>query len=49
MMDPKDSLWIDTTAHSPYPMRKNGFQIIHKQDGDDTKKELEKGDIFETE
>ena len=49
MMEPRDSLWIDTTAHSPYPMRKNGFQIIHKQDGDDTKKELEKGDIFETE
>lgn len=49
MMEPRDSLWIDTTAHTPYPMRKNGFQIINKQEGEDTKKELEKGDIFETE
>jgi hypothetical protein len=49
MMDPKDSLWIDTTDHTPYKMRKNGYTLIHKQDGEDTKKELDKGDIFETE
>lgn len=29
---PKDSLWIDTTTGTPYPLRKNGFQIIKKID-----------------
>jgi len=48
MMNPKDSLWIDTTDHTPYKMRKNGYTIIEKQDGEDTKKELDKGDIFTT-
>lgn len=28
MTEPRDSLWIDMTAHSPYPMRKNGFVKI---------------------
>lgn len=27
---PKDSLWIDMTEHSPYKLRKNGFQMIAK-------------------
>lgn len=48
MMNPKDSLWIDTTDHTPYKMRKNGYTIIEKQDGEETKKELDKGDIFTT-
>ena len=30
MLEPKDSLWIDTTDHTPYPMRKNGFTLINK-------------------
>ena len=28
LLKPKDSLWLDMTDHSPYPMRKNGFTII---------------------
>ena len=31
MNNPKDSLWLDRTEYSPYPMRKNGFEIITKQ------------------
>ena len=27
----RDSLWLDHTAGTPYPMRKNGFEIISKQ------------------
>lgn len=46
MMDPKDSLWLDHTEHSPYKMRKNGYTLINK--GEDTKKQLE-GDKFSTE
>ena len=30
MLEPKDSLWIDTTDHTPFPMRKNGFTLISK-------------------
>jgi hypothetical protein len=30
MPDPKDSLWLDTTEHTPYPMRKNGFTLLNK-------------------
>jgi hypothetical protein len=48
MLNQKDSLWIDTTDHTPYKMRKNGYTIIEKQDGEDTKKELDKDDIFTT-
>ena len=48
MLDSKDSLWLDTTDHTPYKMRKNGYTIIKKQEGEDTKKQLE-GDIFQTE
>lgn len=28
--DTHDSLWIDLTAKSPYPIRKNGFDLIKK-------------------
>jgi hypothetical protein len=48
MMEPKDSLWIDTTSSTPFPMRKNGYTLIHKKDGEETKKELANGDKFET-
>jgi hypothetical protein len=42
-----DSLWIDLTSKTPYPKRKNGYTIIKKiEDGDETKKELEKQDTF---
>lgn len=30
MTGPKDSLWLDMTEKSPYPMRKNGFKMIRK-------------------
>jgi hypothetical protein len=26
----RDSLWIDDTAESPFPLRKNGYIILHK-------------------
>ena len=48
MLEHRDSLWLDTTDKTPFPMRKNGFQIINKQDGEQTKKELEKEDKYET-
>ena len=43
-----NSLWIDMTTKSPYPLRLNGFTLIHKKDCKKTKKELAKSDIFET-
>ncbi len=46
MMDNHDSLWIDSTAKSPYPLRKNGFTIITKEDGEQSKKMLEGLDRF---
>ena len=30
MPDVKDSLWLDTTEKTPYPVRKNGFILINK-------------------
>lgn len=30
MLESRDSLWLDKTDRSPYPMRKNGFTIIKK-------------------
>ena len=30
MTEPKDSLWLDLTDKSPYPMRKNGYTILNK-------------------
>ena len=34
-----NSLWIDMTDRSPYPMRKNGFTIVTKVEGSKSKKE----------
>jgi len=46
MMNSRDSLWLDSTSGTPYPMRKNGYELISKKDGRDTTKELEGGDMF---
>lgn len=46
MLEPKDSLWLDTTDHTPYPKRKNGFEIISKIDGETSRKEKEKEDKY---
>jgi hypothetical protein len=44
MMNNHDSLWIDSTSGTPYPLRKNGYTIITKKDGKESKKILEKMD-----
>lgn len=31
LLEPKDSLWLDMSDHSPYPMRKNGYTLIKKK------------------
>lgn len=31
MLDHRDSLWLDMTDKTPYPMRKNGYTIINKE------------------
>jgi hypothetical protein len=31
MPNPKDSLWVDMTDGSPYPLRINGYEIIEKE------------------
>ena len=46
MMSDHDSLWIDTTSRTPYPLRKNGFTLINKKDGEESKKILDKMDTF---
>ena len=48
MLDSKDSLWIDTTDHTPYKMRKNGYTLINKQEGEQAKKERLNKDKFIT-
>ena len=45
-LDGHNSLWLDMTEKSPYPMRKNGYTLINKVDGEETKKEMEKDDMF---
>jgi hypothetical protein len=35
MPGPKDSLWLDRTDKSPYPIRKNGFTIIRPKKKDE--------------
>ena len=30
MPDSKDSLWLDATEKTPYPMRKNGYTLLNK-------------------
>ena len=32
LTEPRDSLWIDNTFNTPYPLRKNGFEIIDKKE-----------------
>jgi hypothetical protein len=49
MLEPRDSLWIDMTTGSPWPLRKNGFIPFHKEDGKATEKEKAKEDNFQTE
>lgn len=41
MLKSKDSLWLDMTTNTPYPMRKNGYTLIKKQELEDDKKENE--------
>ena len=41
-----DSLWIDTTINTPAPLRMNGFTIIKKTDGAESKRILEGLDKF---
>ena len=43
---PRDSLWVDTTDRSPYPLRKNGFELIEKVDGKDSEKKKLNDDSF---
>jgi hypothetical protein len=44
----RDSLWIDLTTDSPFPLRRNGFELISKiSESDDTKKFVESFDKFE--
>jgi hypothetical protein len=44
--NPHDSIWIDMTDHTKYPLRLNGFQIIEKIDSEDTIKDLKKLDQY---
>lgn len=37
MTGPKDSLWLDKTDNSPYPMRRNGFEMIERKSLDNDK------------
>ena len=47
MTGERDSLWIDLTPGSPYPLRRNGFQLITKvEESDFTKKLLGNLDKF---
>jgi hypothetical protein len=46
MMSDHDSLWIDTTSKTPYPLRKNGYTLINKKDGAESKKILDSLDTF---
>ena len=44
--NPHDSLWIDLTKNTPYPLRINGYTPIKKTSGAESKKLLEKMDKF---
>lgn len=46
MLEPRDSLWLDMTDHSPYPIRKNGFTQLQRLPGPADKEEA-KGGAFE--
>jgi|TARA_R110000764_G_scaffold17132_2_gene47168 hypothetical protein len=49
MAGQRDGLWLDMTQGSPYPQRKNGYEIISKKKGEDSIKEEAKEDKFKTE
>jgi hypothetical protein len=42
----RDSLWLDGSQNTPYPIRKNGFIPIEKIDGQDSLRKKEKDDNF---
>ena len=51
--EPRDSIWIDMTAHSPYPLRLNGYREIKKvkeeeeeDDGEQTAEETKEQDTL---
>ena len=46
LLEKRDSLWIDMSNKTPYPMRKNGYTLIEKQDGEDTRKQKLKQDKY---
>jgi len=48
MVGKRDGLWLDMTDGSPYPQRKNGYEIISKKKGEDSIKEEAKEDKFKT-
>jgi hypothetical protein len=41
MLNSRDSLWLDMTDKSPYPMRKNGYSIINKKEKEAEEKKSE--------
>lgn len=49
MSKPHDSLWIDLTDKTPYPLRKNGYELITKSNGEETQKLIKKLDSFSVE
>lgn len=46
LLDTKDSLWMDSTDKTPYPLRKNGFTLLQKVKGDKAKKQEQGEDQF---
>jgi hypothetical protein len=32
LREPKSSLWIDLTEHSPFPLRLNGYELLERKD-----------------
>jgi hypothetical protein len=47
MMQPRDSLWIDLTDNSPFPLRKNGFVPISMSElGKESQKDKDNEDKF---
>lgn len=47
MLAPRDSLWLDLTDHSPWPLRKNGFTPISMSElGKESQKEKDNSDKF---
>ena len=46
LLDTKDSLWMDSTDKTMYPLRKNGFTLLQKVKGDKAKKQEQGEDQF---